>query len=575
MARAKATVLTGRIGPEMADPRAGSGMLPVCSPAMMAVRLPLWVGVAALTATAGCSVKDPLYCQTDADCADNAGLSYCDTTGQYEANHIANTCIASPFDAMPPPPPDARADYTISVDFAGNGSGQVISLPAGVQCTTDCVVSLKAGSTLQVFGTGNAQSVFAGFSGDCTEKSCSLVMDRDYRLTAVFTATACEAGKTTCDNGTNVLTVCDDTGSVATSATCTLGCHPSIERCNDIAPSNGLGAALDIYDALPMNQKVDLTLPDGTVIDTTEQTIRTSDGATVSATTLTRGQPGGAPEIFVVIARSIDVRSITVKGSRALALVSAGDLTVNGVLSADASGDGLFNYWDGPGLMLGCEGTGATGNRGGGGGGHGVAGALGGLAPTNASGAQVDVGGVPLRGGCRGGAGLSGHGGLAGGAVQLVSRQRIIVGSSATISANALGGGGKPWGLGCSPPASTDCGYAGGGGAGGTILMEAPIVSTGGSAILAANGGGGGAAGGAGSPGSRGVVPAPGAISGFGDGGNGGAGATAPTAGQADNSYSGGGGGAYGRIQINTNLTYVPGTTTLSPTPATGQVKKR
>lgn len=43
-----------------------------------------------------CSVKDPLFCNTDADCQDVTGRPFCDLTGQYEANNISHTCVAGP-----------------------------------------------------------------------------------------------------------------------------------------------------------------------------------------------------------------------------------------------------------------------------------------------------------------------------------------------------------------------------------------------------------------------------------------------------------------------------------------------
>src|SRR5262249_11541339 len=50
----------------------------------------------------GCAVHDPLFCDDTHPCK-VPGRTYCDTTGDYEEHHIRNTCIASPFDAMPPP----------------------------------------------------------------------------------------------------------------------------------------------------------------------------------------------------------------------------------------------------------------------------------------------------------------------------------------------------------------------------------------------------------------------------------------------------------------------------------------
>src|SRR5215468_10603643 len=49
----------------------------------------------------GCLTRDPLYCNLPDYPCNDPSRPYCDTTGDYEPDHISNTCIASPFDAMP------------------------------------------------------------------------------------------------------------------------------------------------------------------------------------------------------------------------------------------------------------------------------------------------------------------------------------------------------------------------------------------------------------------------------------------------------------------------------------------
>jgi uncharacterized delta-60 repeat protein len=56
---------------------------------------------------AGCWRVDPLFCDSQEDCADNPGRTFCDLEGEYEASeHIARTCIA-------PPAPAAEVDLLI------------------------------------------------------------------------------------------------------------------------------------------------------------------------------------------------------------------------------------------------------------------------------------------------------------------------------------------------------------------------------------------------------------------------------------------------------------------------------
>jgi hypothetical protein len=48
----------------------------------------------------GCVTKDQLYCESNADCADYPGRTFCDVRGEYPGSDgVARTCIADPFDA--------------------------------------------------------------------------------------------------------------------------------------------------------------------------------------------------------------------------------------------------------------------------------------------------------------------------------------------------------------------------------------------------------------------------------------------------------------------------------------------
>ena len=96
---------------------------------------PVHVKVGALVASVlvACTVKDPLFCRSDADCIDNFAGNYCDLTGDYEPQHIRNTCVPSPFDARPP---DARTASTLSVAFGGTGGGTIFVYEDSFQCTS-------------------------------------------------------------------------------------------------------------------------------------------------------------------------------------------------------------------------------------------------------------------------------------------------------------------------------------------------------------------------------------------------------------------------------------------------------
>jgi uncharacterized delta-60 repeat protein len=72
---------------------------------------------------AGCWRVDPLFCDSQEDCADNGALTFCDLEGEYEASeHIARTCIA------PPAAPVLTVTAAREPTFLRVGSSATISL---------------------------------------------------------------------------------------------------------------------------------------------------------------------------------------------------------------------------------------------------------------------------------------------------------------------------------------------------------------------------------------------------------------------------------------------------------------
>ncbi|HWN66418.1 MAG TPA: hypothetical protein VNM90_02200 [Haliangium sp.] len=209
----------------------------------------------------------------------------------------------------------------------------------------------------------------------------------------------------------------------------------------------------------------------------------------------------------VMIEAGVELR---VQGDFPLMIVASGEITVNGTIDASSARIPSADRFDrGPGLNeADCavnaaeEGSacGTQGGSGGGGGSFGGAGGDGGFggglrgcgdgndsSPGGAGGAAVLTLPDRIRAGCdgkRGGDGEEegryGIGGVGGGAVHLVARQRLQVGG--TIHAGGAGGYG----------AQDKRAGGGGGGSGGFIGLEAPELIIQGSAVLAANGGGGG-----------------------------------------------------------------------------------
>jgi hypothetical protein len=393
----------------------------------------------------------------------------------------------------------------------------------------------------------------------------------------------CEPNTTVCDG--DVLVRCDETGS-GEPETCLLGCHATEERCNDLAPSNGLA---DVLDADPPNG--DLVLGNNTVIDTTGGTVEVG-GREVVVVTSERAASSGGVAARVIRARSLIIGSAVVRGDRGLVIVTDGPIEIRGTLDISGAAGGAGSLRD---TRLACAGNAPTTapnvdgvylQAGGGGGGFGAAGGAGGTAavpgtssPGGAGGALAGNGAItPFRGGCPGGGAVVNNeveGGAGGGAIHLVSRTAIrLVSTGVTPGFIDAGGQG-----GRSAANETRFGNAGsGGGAGGAILLEAPAVSLVSNTGLTANGGGGGCglagAGGSGQNGLRTAAPAAGATCTAKGRGNGGAGASAavPVAAAGGNGTAagGGGGGGLGRIAIkNKDMVFTtPDGATVSPNAA-------
>ncbi len=176
------------------------------------------------------------------------------------------------------------------------------------------------------------------------------------------------------------------------------------------------------------------------------------------------------------------------QGARPLILIATeGPLVVDNLIDvashrdpivrgAGANPNGACN-----GAQIATDDAGGPGGTLGGAGGDGGAGEIGLVVPAAAAAAPTS-----LRGGCQGGAGgtasASTDGGHGGGALWLVSKERITI--NGVINASGAGGAGG------AGDALDDHGGAGGG-SGGMIVLDAPVIEIGG-VVLAIGGGGGG-----------------------------------------------------------------------------------
>jgi hypothetical protein len=364
------------------------------------------------------------------------------------------------------------------------------------------------GATLVTCNTSGDGTV----STDCGTPGCNATAQR---------CNVCVPSSAVCSQST--LTTCGTDGLVASMQACDYGCPPvATNRCADIAPANGLSSVLDSINASTPT----LTINAGGThtLDTDAQTL---DGVALPTATV-KTQGAGNPELLALAYRSISIplgQTVNVTGSRALALVSSGDITIGGsiVLSAiGIDGNGRGGFTDGPGavgagggghcvlasnLGIGSGGGGGSNGYVGGAGGQGAKGnattcAVGGGSPA----ARTDTSTIePLIGGQTGGQGGSGNstacsgfnpgvggvGGGGGGALQLVTRGVLHLSGARLL---AVGGGGAVGFTRTTSGVTYETG-GGGGGSGGSMLFEAKTIDLGTATLanISATGGGGGA----------------------------------------------------------------------------------
>ncbi len=465
--------------------------------------------------------------------------------------------------------------YTVSAAAGGVGSGSVTGTVAGnpvITCGGDCGELVNHGTVVTLTATPVSGDLFYQWTtGPCTGSTnpmCVVTATAASLSTAVFDN--CARSTQSCTS--NLFTQCDASGdfvaydvpngsatgdpmTIAMNGyTCPLGCHSTLPRCGDIDASNGLNVALDQPATSPSGVDLpsDIAIPARTIKAINTSNFDSVNGLTV--VTLDNDAPysvpaelivqSGAPEILVLKVRSFKVAAgttITVSGTRALAIVSHFDIYVAGTIDISGAAGG-------PGLLTtaGCVGTYASLASGGGA----YLGSGGSSSTGGAGGSSVQSSVLtPLSGGCGGGTGGLVPGGRAAGAIQLVSRTQAVFASTALI--NASGGGGYAT---CNSANCTSY-RATGGGSGGGSSIEAPLIGFVTGSVVAGRGGNGaasnsGTSGGQGTPGTTtGSSNGPGVTcSGCGVGGVGGTESTiSGSAGTGTAPAIAGGGGGVGR----------------------------
>jgi hypothetical protein len=77
---------------------------------------------------------------------------------------------------------------TLTVAFAGSGTGTVLSSPAGIHCGGDCSEVYAIGATVTLAAFPATGVLFSGWGGACAGQidPCTLTMTADQSVTATF-----------------------------------------------------------------------------------------------------------------------------------------------------------------------------------------------------------------------------------------------------------------------------------------------------------------------------------------------------------------------------------------------------
>ena len=111
---------------------------------------------------------------------------------------------------------------TLAVTRAGTGSGTVTSSPAGINCGTQCAVTVSYGTSVTLTATPATGSTFTGWSGACTGKSssCTVSLTADTAVTATFTSSVVRYTLTVTKAGTGSGTVTSSPAGISCGSTC-------------------------------------------------------------------------------------------------------------------------------------------------------------------------------------------------------------------------------------------------------------------------------------------------------------------------------------------------------------------
>lgn len=78
------------------------------------------------------------------------------------------------------------AGQTLTILLDGNGTGQVSSSPAGVDCPGTCSFTFASGTVVDLVASADPGAEFLNWAGDCTGTTCQVTLDEARSVIAIF-----------------------------------------------------------------------------------------------------------------------------------------------------------------------------------------------------------------------------------------------------------------------------------------------------------------------------------------------------------------------------------------------------
>jgi hypothetical protein len=114
--------------------------------------------------------------------------------------------------------------YDLTVTKTGSGSGAVTSVPAGIDCGENCTFKFDLDEVVALTAETDPDSLFSGWSDDCSGETCSVTMDGDKTVTANFSLILYALDITKIGSGSG--TVTSDPAGIDCGETCSYEFNP-------------------------------------------------------------------------------------------------------------------------------------------------------------------------------------------------------------------------------------------------------------------------------------------------------------------------------------------------------------